>query len=48
MWESWEGNYEKKAIKLVKLKMIFYTEANKGSYFPAEDVTSASFYRFLL
>lgn len=39
---------KQRAIKLVKLKMIFYTEANKGSYFPAEDVTFASFCSFLL
>lgn len=29
---------KRRAIKLVKLKLIFYTEANKGSDFPAEDV----------
>ena len=36
-------NMRKGAIKLVTLKMIFFTEANNGSYFPAEDVIFPSF-----
>lgn len=39
---------KKKAIKPAKLKMVFYATANKGLYFPAEDVTSVSFCRLLL
>lgn len=37
---------KKPPIKLLQLKMIFYVETNKDSYFPAEDFNFASFFFF--
>lgn len=48
MWKSWERNYEKTAVKLLKLQTILDAEANKGSYFPAEMSLLPLFADFLL